>query len=1319
MVRLVQPPLSAHGRLSGAVIQALAIDDVGVLHAWLQDAATHVEDTSDDANKRQTAVMWCARNGSGRCLRVLLEVGAETNAAMLDVGATALYLATQNGHEQCARLLVNAGANPNIARNTGTTPLAVAAKQNHFQIVYLLIQAGAKLDAATVAGATPLLVAAKAGSAESLTQLIRAGANVRCRASDGLTPLIAAAMSGCRKCIAALLDADVDVNARLPEGATAIFTLARRGDADSLSATAEAGADVNVRCRDGSTALIVAAQQGHAKCLQVLLRAGADVDAALNIGATALYVASQEGFCACVQVLLESGAKPNKARTTGGTALYAAGQQGHHGCVEKLLQAGAHATSQMLKEASAGHTNTSQAKPTARLSEDVMVAVAQDEAAELAVLLRDGKSCGVNDFEPSKRQTALILAARHGSGKSMQVIIDAGADLEQSMVMRATALYIATQQGYKGCMHLLLNAGANPNVSREGGISPLYIAAQKGREDCVELLLASGANVNSAKQDLTTVLHCVTQAGLTSGLRQLLQAGAHADIVARDGTSALHIAALAEDVSCLQVLVDAGATCNVVTAQGISPLYVAAKAGNSEALRVLLGARANPNIARRNGSTPLMAAVHNGSTECTELLLDEGAVDPNITTREGVSALLVATQCKNYGCMQALLDRGAKAEFSDLRIGSVHIPLLTATESEDEQAVGILVRAGCNVNAANLRGLTALAVAVRRGNGTLVKLFLGAGADVNTCNSETGTPLIVAAQEGRADLLMMLLAAGSTDVVYNPSPDSPLGGRTALDFALQGGGDKKQQHSMVQLLRDAGAVAPSTEPVSLVGKSIPVAQAIASNHASALINLLQNGAELPPDVRADATVLLEKAEEVELRAKQAQVDEWEQRRELAARKAADEAAAVETARTAAADADMNMVASARLATAAKLVVPDVSAANARVSEGQARVAKLAGQLSEEQGAVQSLQLEEAKAFALDAEVKQDHAKRETAQHDKKCEQASAAKTRLENAEVLLVATESSLVEVQKGLKESIAAQDVAQVALQRMQGCMQRLGKDLDPAAVVGLLLEMPMCYAVQRAGLGLLLGVAKVPEHANTINAHNGQQALLFNIFRQLLGEEIEQLRELLAATRLGAIAKASEAMDTAISITSALAMVAVLCDEDIANEPLLQLRGMRALLTLFEEHQTAVQQLEDEPDERQRLRLRVERVQRDCPLALELCAAATRVAEFMDAFDKLNAAQDIAAIVAALSSVNTPRHRLCGLLEIAEWIARADTEAGGKHRWLVEHFDTMIEHGVTSIAQAKQLIEDYGDLREWKIPKVAAKALFTSLEALLLELL
>ena len=61
-----------------------------------------------------------------------------------------------------------------------------------------------------------------------------------------------------------------------------------------------------------------------------------------------------------------------------------------------------------------------------------------------------------------------------------------------------------------------------------------------------------------------------------------------------------------------------------------------------------------------------------------------------------------------------------------------------------------------------------------------------------------------------------------------------------------------------------------------------------------------------------------------------------------------------------------------------------------------------------------------------------------------------------------------------------------------------------------------------------------------------------------------------------------------------------------------------------------------------------------------------------------------------------------------VAEWVVGTDVERNG---WGAMYLEKLIGHGVTSMSKAKELIEESGDLREWQIPKVAAKAMFATM--------
>lgn len=77
-------------------------------------------------------------------VKALLTAGANPEAGITSLGATALHLAAAHGHTEVVNELIEAGTNPNKHRATyGGTALAMASSEGHMGIVKLLLRAKA------------------------------------------------------------------------------------------------------------------------------------------------------------------------------------------------------------------------------------------------------------------------------------------------------------------------------------------------------------------------------------------------------------------------------------------------------------------------------------------------------------------------------------------------------------------------------------------------------------------------------------------------------------------------------------------------------------------------------------------------------------------------------------------------------------------------------------------------------------------------------------------------------------------------------------------------------------------------------------------------------------------------------------------------------------------------------------------------------------------------------------------------------------------------------------------------------------------------
>ena len=192
-----------------------------------------------------------------------------------------------------------------------------------------------------------------------------------------------------------------------------------------------------------------------------------------------------------------------------------------------------------------------------------------------------------------------------------------------------TPLHVAVAEGRADLVDVLLDAGADIEARTEHDRTPLHVALEHAPQ-LVDTLLARGAEPDGA---------AAAYLGDTARLAARLDSGESA---VRDdfATSLLEFAALGGSVEAVQLLLDRGAD------PDDGSLLDAAQAGHPDVLALLLAAGAH--VDRRDpdtGRTALHAAVEagpdGGHLACVRALLAAGA-DRELTTSDGASALDIA-----------------------------------------------------------------------------------------------------------------------------------------------------------------------------------------------------------------------------------------------------------------------------------------------------------------------------------------------------------------------------------------------------------------------------------------------------------------------------------------------------------------------------------------------------------------------------------------------------------------------------------------------------------------------------------------------------
>jgi ankyrin len=197
-----------------------------------------------------------------------------------------------------------------------------------------------------------------------------------------------------------------------------------------------------------------------------------------------------------------------------------------------------------------------------------------------------------------------------------------------------------------------------------------------------------------------------------------------------------------------------------------------------------------------NGNPPLMWAVMGNFREIADYLIEKGAY-VNCKSNSWGSALHVASREGNLPMVEFLLSKGAGVNsFHKTARDGLATPLHHAVAKEHASIANLLVERGANVNivAEYGLGISALGIAVNRGNKAIAECLLKSKADPDGKSSSCPSPLHCTARLGNMEIAVLLLDYGATIDL----PDAT--GSTPLHIAVL-----EHQVAMVKLLLERGA----------------------------------------------------------------------------------------------------------------------------------------------------------------------------------------------------------------------------------------------------------------------------------------------------------------------------------------------------------------------------------------------------------------------------------------------------------------------------------------------------------------------------------
>lgn len=429
----------------------------------------------------------------------------------------------------------------------------------------------------------------------------------------------------------------------------ALLQAVKSSDRDTALNLLNAGTNANIAEANGTTALHWAVQQDDFELTTQLLRADANANAKNRYAISAIYLAAQNGSVDMLELLLNAGANPNEVFNEGETVLMTAARTGDYDTVQLLLESGA-----KVEARENWHGQTA-----------LMWAVAQNHPQLIELFIEHGADINtLSNLEqwetqvtaeprakwlPPGAMSPLLFAAREGCNDCIQILLDAGADIDLVTPKGISSLLIAIINGHYDIAWTLIENDANVNLVDDTGQAALYAAVhfntmpesnrpsprvidnEHSSFDLIANLLKHGAEVNAQLSALIP-------------FRLKLDRGTDSMLLA--GTTPFLRAAKGADVATMELLLEYGADANLNTTQNNSPLMTAAN----------LGTRESDTTGRYKSQAQIIQAI--------QICLDQG-LDINTANATGRTAIFGAAMFGLDEVVQFLFDNGGKLDIAD------------------------------------------------------------------------------------------------------------------------------------------------------------------------------------------------------------------------------------------------------------------------------------------------------------------------------------------------------------------------------------------------------------------------------------------------------------------------------------------------------------------------------------------------------------------------------------------------------------------------------------------------------------------------------
>lgn len=278
---------------------------------------------------------------------------------------------------------------------------------------------------------------------------------------------------------------------------------------------------------------------------------------------------------------------------------------------------------------------------------------------------------------------------------------------------------------------LLEQPGNSVNKSTHDNRIYLHWAAYRGNTELVEYLISKGSDINLEDSHGTTPLAFAASSGQTNTALYdiFFKAGIDPKKKYNDGANLLLMAIASDkDLILTDYLVTKGLSLKDVDANGSTAFDYASRTGNIALLKKLLDRKV-----KATDNALLIAAQgsrrETNTLETYKYLVEDVKLKPTATSKSGDNVLhILANKPNQNEIINYFLAKGVDANKVN---NEGNTPFMIAAGARENGSLEKLLSVAKNINLQNLKGESALTMAVRSGTPEAVSILLSKGADVN------------------------------------------------------------------------------------------------------------------------------------------------------------------------------------------------------------------------------------------------------------------------------------------------------------------------------------------------------------------------------------------------------------------------------------------------------------------------------------------------------------------------------------------------------------------------------------------------------------